>query len=84
MSSIDIELFRIKRAQHASLTRSRPTDDPERVAAREIMQEESTMIALAAALDKAPPVMSPALRARIVSLLSARGVTQTPPAVMRP
>jgi hypothetical protein len=72
------ELFRVKRAEHASLSRSRPPDDPDLLAARQIMQEESTIAALEAALDKAPPVMSPALRARIVRVLSARGMTETP------
>ena len=52
-----------------SLTRSRPADDPELVAARALMAEESLVDAISKALAKAAP-LTPAVRERILGLLS--------------
>ena len=51
-----------------SLTRSRPADDPELLAARSRMAEESLVDAVAKALKKSPP-LTPAVRERINTLL---------------
>ena len=51
-----------------SLTRSRPADDPELLAARSRMAEESLVDAVAKALKKSPP-LTRAVRERINALL---------------
>ena len=53
-----------------SLTRSRPADDPELLAARLRMAEESLVDAIAKALKKAPP-LTRAVRERINALLDS-------------
>jgi hypothetical protein len=60
--------FRAKRARYASLTRSRPSDDPELIETRLLMQEEALLRAISKALAKAPP-MTDQLRARVFALL---------------
>jgi hypothetical protein len=37
---VSTSTFRSERARYASLTRSRPTDDPELVASRQLMREQ--------------------------------------------
>jgi hypothetical protein len=61
--------FRQARGRYASLTRDRPADDPELVAARQQMQEIALVNAIEKALTKAP-AMTDAIRARIIGLLS--------------
>ena len=51
-----------------ALTRSRPADDPELLAARSHMAEESLVDAVAKALRKSPP-LTRAVRERINALL---------------
>ena len=60
--------FYRERAKVNSLTRSRPADDPELLAARSLMAEESLVDAVAKALKKSPP-LTPAVRERINALL---------------
>ena len=60
--------FHVHRARLASLSRSRPPDDPELVETRLCMQEEVLVNAITRALQKAPP-MTPQLRERIIALL---------------
>ncbi len=63
--------FHIHRARLASLSRSRPPDDPELVETRLCMQEEVLVNAITRALQKAPPI-TPQLRERIIALISDR------------
>ena len=60
--------FYRERAKVGSLTRSRPKDDPELLAARSRMAEESLVDAVAKALRKSPP-LTRAVRERINALL---------------
>jgi hypothetical protein len=61
--------FYAHRARYASLTRSRPVDDPELIAERQAMREEALVGAVERALDTAPP-LTPPLRDRIIALLT--------------
>lgn len=61
--------FHVLRARTAALTKHRPLDDPELVAARLELQQQVLLDAVAKALAKAPP-MTAETRARIVALLS--------------
>ena len=63
------ETFYRERARYGALKRSRQPDDPELLASRAIMDEESLVDAIAKALQKAPP-MTPQVRERILGLLS--------------
>ena len=60
--------FDRERAKVGSLTRSRQPSDPELLAARSLMAEESLVDAVAKALKKSPP-LTPAVRERINALL---------------
>ena len=62
------DIFYRERAKVGSLTRSRQPDDPELVAARAVMAEESLVDAIAKALSKAPS-LTRAVRERINALL---------------
>jgi hypothetical protein len=66
---VPTELFYQERARYGALTRSRNPDDPELLASRAVMDEESLVDAIAKALAKAPP-LTPAVRERILGLLS--------------
>jgi hypothetical protein len=63
------DIFFRERARYGALVRSRRPGDPELVAARALMAEESLVDAIAKALAKAPP-LTPAVRERILGLLS--------------
>ena len=63
------ELFYQERARYGALTRSRKPDDPELLASRAVMDEESLVAAIAKALAKSPP-LTPEVRQRIIGLLS--------------
>jgi hypothetical protein len=63
--------FRVHRARLASLSRSRPPDDPELVETRLCMQQEVLVNAITRALRKAPP-MTPQLLKRIIAVISDR------------
>ena len=63
--------FRSERARYASLTRSRPADDPELVASRQRMLEQGLIDAIDRALQKAAPITGK-VHERIVALLSSR------------
>jgi hypothetical protein len=63
--------FRSARARYASLTRSRPDDDPELVASRHLMLEQGLIDAIERALKIGPPITEE-LRARIDALLIGR------------
>jgi hypothetical protein len=62
--------FYRERAKVGSLSRSRPSDDPELLTARSLMAEESLVDAVAKALRKAPP-LAPQARERVIALLDA-------------
>jgi hypothetical protein len=66
---VPTELFYQERARYGALVRSRQAGDPELVAARALMAEESLVDAINKALAKAPP-LTPAVRERILGLLS--------------
>ena len=63
--------FRSERARYASLTRSRPADDPELVASRQRMHEQGLIDAIDRALQKAPPITGK-VHERIIALPSSR------------
>ncbi|MCX5044641.1 hypothetical protein OG921_15840 [Aldersonia sp. NBC_00410] len=57
------------RSAVGNLTQSRSADDPVLIEAQRRMAEESFLIAVSKAIDKAPPV-TPELRRRVVDLLA--------------
>ena len=63
--------FRSERARYASLTRSRPADDPELVTSRQRMHEQGLIDAIERALQKATPITGK-VHERIIALLSSR------------
>jgi hypothetical protein len=66
---VPADTFYRERARYGALKRSRKPDDPELLASRAIMAEESLVAAINKALAKAPP-LTPAVRERILGLLS--------------
>jgi hypothetical protein len=62
------EDFCRSRGAVGSLNRSRQADDPELLAARSLMAEDSLVDAVAKALKKAPP-LAPQARERVIALL---------------
>ena len=62
------DTFYRERARYGALKRSRKPDDPELLASRAIMDEESLFDAVSKALKKAPP-LTPQVRERILGLL---------------
>ena len=57
------------RSAVGNLTQSRSADDPVLIDARRRMEEESSLIAVSRAIDKAPCI-TPELRQRLVDLLA--------------
>ena len=62
--------FYLARSAVGNLSQTRSADDPVLIDARRRMEEESFLIAVSRAIDKAPPV-TPELRQRVVELLMA-------------
>jgi hypothetical protein len=62
--------FYLARSAVGNLTQTRSADDPVLIDARRRMEEESFLIAVSRAIDKAAPI-TPELRQRIIDLLAA-------------
>jgi hypothetical protein len=62
------KIFYRERARYGALKRSRKPDDPELLASRAIMDEESLVDAFAKAVAKSPP-LTPEVCQRILGLL---------------
>ena len=62
--------FRHQRGKVASLSRSRPADDPDLVRAKELMREARVVEHIRTLVDSAPP-LGPEARARLASVLLA-------------
>ena len=62
--------FYLARSAVGNLSQTRSADDPVLIDARRRMEEESFLIAVSRAIDKAPPI-TPELRQRVVELLMA-------------
>jgi hypothetical protein len=61
--------FYLARSAVGNLTQTRSADDPVLIDARRRMEEESFLIAVSRAIEKAPPI-TPELRQRVVDLLA--------------
>jgi hypothetical protein len=61
--------FYLARSVVGNLTQCRSADDPVLIEARRRMEEESFLIAVSRAIDKAPRI-TPELRQRVVDLLA--------------
>jgi hypothetical protein len=63
------DVFYRERGRYGSLLRSREADDPELIAAKNLMLEEALVEAVRRAMLKAP-AMTDAVRQRVIGLLS--------------
>ena len=61
--------FYLARSAVGNLTQTRSADDPVLIDARRRMEEESFLIAVNRAIDKAPPI-TPELRQSVVDLMA--------------
>jgi hypothetical protein len=61
--------FYLARSAVGNLTKTRPADDPALLDARRRMEEQSFLIAVSRAIDKAQPI-TPELRQRVIDLLA--------------